>query len=69
MMMMMIWYSGDAKHLIASPTYVHYMQGSWKTDIKWYDMDSFDPELFQNLVNYKTPSNGPYPTIQPQSIN
>jgi len=61
-MLQLIWYSGDAKHLIASPTSVHYMQGSWKTDITWYDMDSFYLELFQNWANYKTPSNGPYST-------
>jgi len=49
------------EYFIASSTSVHCMQGSWKTDIKWFDMDSFYLELFQNWVNYKTPSNGPYP--------
>ena len=61
-MLQLIWYSADAKHFIASPTSVHYKQGSWKTDIKRYDTDSLNLELFQNWVSYKTPSNGPYPT-------
>jgi hypothetical protein len=61
-MLQLIWYSADAKHFIESSTSVHYTQGFWKTDIKWYDMVSFYFELFQNWVNYKIPSNGPYPT-------
>ena len=27
-MLQLIWYSADAKHFIASPTSVHYKQGS-----------------------------------------